>query len=64
MVRENNANILLQMLVDNEIRDLLILEKIIAQQEEQNKQLAAQIEPKLDVYLRNDNVDIEIISGS
>ena len=64
MVRENNANILPQMLVDNEIRDLLILEKIIAQQEEQNKQLAAQIEPKLDVYLRNDNVNIEIISGS
>ena len=52
------------MLVDNEIRDLLILEKIIAQQEEQNKQLPAQIKPKLDVYLRNDDVDIEIISGS
>ena len=31
------------------------------QQEEQNKQ-NCQIEPKLDVYLRDDNVDNEVIS--
>lgn len=63
MVWENNANILSQMLANNEINDSLILEKAILQQEEQNKQLASQIDPKLDVYLRNDNFDNEVISG-
>ena len=50
------------MLANNKIRDSLILQKS-AEQEEQNKQLAAQIKPKLDVYLRDDNVDNEVISG-
>ena len=43
-IRENSANILPQMLANNEIKDLLSLEKTTAQQEEQNKQLTAQIE--------------------
>lgn len=51
------------MLANKEINDSLILEKAILQQEEQNKQLASQIDPKLDVYLRNDNFDNEVISG-
>ena len=51
------------MLANNEIKESLILEKTIAQQEEQNKQLAAQIKPKLDVYLRDGNVNNEVISG-
>ena len=37
--------------------------KTIAEQQEQNKQLAAQIEPKLDVYLRGDVVN-GVIPGS
>ena len=49
------------MLANNEIRDSLILEKIIEQQEDQNKQLAAKIEPKVGVYLHGD--DNEQISG-
>ena len=63
MIRENNANILPQMLANNKIRDSLFLEETIAQQEQQNKQLSAQMEPKLDVYLGNNNVDNEVISG-
>ena len=43
MIRENNTNILPQMLANNEIRDSLILEKIIEQQEDQNKQRAAKL---------------------
>ena len=50
------------MLANNEIRDSLILEKTIAQQEEQNTQLADQIESKLDVYLCDNDVDNEVIS--
>ena len=55
MIRENNPNILLQMLANNEIRDWLILEKVIEQQEDQNKQLATKIKPRLDVYLHGDD---------
>ena len=51
------------MLANNKIRDSLILEKTVAQQEEQNKKLAAQLEPKLDVYLRDDDFDNDVISG-
>ena len=43
MIRENNTNIFPQMLANNEIRDSLILEKIIEQQEDQNKQRAAKL---------------------
>ena len=56
-IRENNANIAPQMLANNEIRDSLILEKINLQQEDQNKQLAAKNEPKLDVYFHGNNND-------
>ena len=45
MIRESKATILPQMLANNKIRDLLILEKIIEQEEDQNRQLAAKIEP-------------------
>ena len=45
------------MLANNEIRDTFL------QQEEQYKQLVSQIDPKLDVYLRNNNFDNEVISG-
>ena len=62
MIRQTNLNILPQMLANNEIRDSLILEKTIAQQEEQNTQLADQIESKLDVYLCDNDVDNEVIS--
>ena len=55
MIRENNPNILLQMLANNEIRDWLILEKVIEQQKDQNKQLATKIKPRLDVYLHGDD---------
>ena len=55
MIRENNPNILLQMLANNEITDWLILEKVIEQQEDQNKQLATKIKPRLDVYLHGDD---------
>ena len=51
------------MLANNKIRDSLILEKTVAQQEEQNKKLAAQLEPKLDVYLRDGDFDNDVISG-
>ena len=55
MIPENNANILPRMLAKNEIRDSLTLEKIIELQEDQNKQLAAKIKLKLDVYLHSDD---------
>ena len=62
MIRQTNLNILPQMLANNEIRDSLILGKTIAQQEEQNTQLADQIESKLDVYFCDNDVDNEVIS--
>ena len=62
MIRQTNLNILPQVLANNEIRDSLILEKTIAQQEEQNTQLTDQIESKLDVYLCDNDVDNEVIS--
>ena len=62
MIRQTNLNILPQVLANNEIRDSLILGKTIAQQEEQNTQLADQIESKLDVYLCDNDVDNEVIS--
>ena len=59
MIRESKATILPQMLANNKIRDLLILEKIIEQEEDQNRQVAAIIEPKLDVYLRDKDDDVD-----
>ena len=55
MIRANNADLVSQMVSNNEIRDLLILEKITAQKEYESKQLAEKIQPDLDVYLRDDN---------
>ena len=57
MIRENNANIFPHMLANNVIRDSLTLENNIEQQEDQNKQLPAKIETKLDVYLCGDDND-------
>ena len=37
MIRANNADILSQMVTNNEIKDLLILEKIVAQKEHESK---------------------------
>ena len=54
-IQECNANILPQMLASNEITESTISEKIKELQDEQNKQSAAKIEQKLDVYLRNEN---------
>ena len=54
-IQECNANILPQMLASNEITESTISEKIKEMQDEQNKQSAAKIEQKLDVYLRNEN---------
>ena len=59
MIRESKATILPQILANSKIRDLLILEKIIEQEEDQNRQLAAKIEPKLDVYLRDKDDDLD-----
>ena len=55
MIRANNADLVSQMVSNNEIRDSLILEKITAQNECESKQLTEKIQPDLDVYLRDDN---------
>ena len=47
----------------NEIRDSLISEKIIEQQEDQNKHWAAKVKSKLDVCLRGNDDNNEQISG-
>ena len=49
------------MITNNEIKDSLTLEKIITQKEHEGKQLAEKIQPDLDVYLRDDNVDDEFV---
>ena len=59
MIRESKATILPQILANNKIRDLLILEKIIEQEEDKNRQVAAIIEPKLHVYLRDKDDDLD-----
>ena len=50
MICANNTDLLSQMVTNNEIKDSLILEKIIAQKEHESKQLAEKIQPNLDVY--------------
>ena len=55
MIRANNADLVSQMVSNNEIRDSLTLEKITAQNEYESKQLTEKIQPDLDVYLRDDN---------
>ena len=56
----NNVDLLSQMVSKNEIRDSLILEKINAQKEHENKQLVEKIQPDLDVYIRDDNELVEL----
>ena len=55
MIRANNADLVSQMVSNNEIRDSLILEKITAEKEYESKQLRKKIQPDLDVYLHDDN---------
>ena len=61
MICANNAELLSEMVTNNKIQDSLILEKVIAQKEHKSKQLAEKIQPDLDVYLRDDNVDDESV---
>ena len=56
----NNADLLSQMVANNEIRDSLILEKINAQKELESKQLVEKIQPDLDVYIRDDDELVEL----
>ena len=55
VIPECNANIFPQMLASNKIIELTISEKIKELQDEQNKQSAPKIEPKLDAYLCDEN---------
>ena len=61
VIRANNADLLSEMVTNNEIKDSIILEKIIAQKEYRGKQLAEKIQPDLDVYLLDDDVDDESV---
>ena len=54
MIRVNNADVLSQMVSNNEIRDSLILEKITAQKDHKSKKLVEKIQPDLDVFLRDE----------
>ena len=60
MICANNADLLSQMVTNNEIRDSLILEKITAQKEHESEQLVEKIQPDLDVYLHDDNEPVEL----
>ena len=55
VIPECNANIFPQMLARNKIIELTISEKIKELQDEQNKQSAPKIEPKLDACLCDEN---------
>ena len=55
MIGVNNADLVYQIVSNDEIRDSLILEKNTALKEYGSKQLAEKIQPDLDVYLRDDN---------
>ena len=57
MNRMNNADLLSQLVTNNEIKDSLILEKMILQEEHERKQLPKKILPDLDVYLPDDDDD-------
>lgn len=50
-IQTNNADLVSQMVNNNEIKDLLILEKITVQKEYESKQLAEKFQHDLDVYL-------------
>ena len=55
MIRVNKADLIFQMVSNNEIRDSLILEKITVQKKYESKQLVKKIKPDLEVYLHDDN---------
>ena len=55
MLRESNADLVPQMVSNNEISDWLILETNTAQKENERKQLEEQIKTDLSVYLRDGN---------
>lgn len=57
MIRESNADLVPQMVSNNEIRDWLILEKNTAQKENERKQLEEQTKLDLSVYLRDENYE-------
>ena len=59
----NNADLVSQMVSNNEIRDSLILEKTIAQKENERKQVEGQIKSDLCVYLRNENDENTTFKG-
>ena len=65
MICVNNADLLSQMATNNEIKETLILEKILVQKEHKSKQLPKKIQPDLGVYLQddddNDNDDNELV---
>ena len=60
ILHTNNADLISEMITNNEIRDSLILEKIASQKQQESKQLAEKIQPDLDVYLRDDNETAEL----
>ena len=58
-IQTNNADLVSQMVNNNEIKDLLILEKITVQKEYESKQLAEEFQHDLDVYLCDGNKLLE-----
>ena len=54
IIKKNNADILPQMIANNERKDSLILEKIIERKSNRKKEQTAKIEPILDDYLQSD----------
>ena len=59
MIQTNNADLVSQMVNNNEIKDLLTLEKIAVQKEYESKHLAEKFQHDLDVYLRDGNKLLE-----
>ena len=58
-IQTSNADLVSQMVNNNEIKDLLILEKITVQKEYESKQLAEKFQHDLDVYLCDGNKLLE-----
>ena len=58
-IQTSNADLVSQMVNNNEIKDLLILEKITVQKEYESKQLAEEFQHDLDVYLCDGNKLLE-----
>ena len=66
MIKANNADLLQQMITNNENKKLLFSQKINEQKKRKYEELAEKIQPSLDFFLRNynnskdDNKDDEI----